>query len=464
MKEIQTDGIYAFADGEGTFVLDIANSRPLRAEGGLEDIAALEKLRDRPVERPRHAPLDYMRAQLCVTHSCNLRCLYCELDGENPRRGGNMDLVTAKRAIHTILSRKPAHVKKIVISLTSNGEPLVNFDMVDSLISYCDGVAADEGCSFSFAFATNGTLLTEPILDRILKHENLKIFFSIDGSRSEHDTLRPYAHGGPSYGDLLSAIRLYVDKTGGLASRQLGASTVITTHNLDVPAIYRELIGAGFGDILTRPVRGRPGWDFALNAETLEKYKNAYTDFYHFLNETIDRGETIYLESMTPVYDFFSKPACIMILNEKRLYTCYHCPPAGTGAVLGDYSLTYDADGSVICPCRDVIGIEQFKAGSLDGEIDEEAVARISALTCEGKPECSTCWARYICGGGCFFQSYHATGDIAKADVVMCEMTRHVTRLAMKFLLHLEEAHPPLYAAMKTRTMKRLPWRCVYGV
>jgi len=81
-----------------------------------------------------------------------------------------------EKAIHGILSRKPEHVKKIVISLTSNGEPLVNFDMVDSLISYCNSIATDEGCAFSFAFATNGTLLTKPILDRILKHENLKSF------------------------------------------------------------------------------------------------------------------------------------------------------------------------------------------------------------------------------------------------------------------------------------------------
>jgi len=108
-----------------------------------------------------------------------------------------------------------------------------------------------------------------------------------------------------------------------------------------------------------------------------------------------------------------------MILNEKRLYTCYHCPPAGTGFVLGDYSLTYDADGSVICPCRDVIGIGQFKAGSLDGGIDEGVIAGISALTCEAKPGCAKCWARYICGGGCFYQSYYATGDIAKPDEVM---------------------------------------------
>ena len=464
MDEIQTERIYAFADEEGSFVLDIANSRPLRPEGGLEDPEALEKLRDRPLERRSHAPLDYMRAQLCITHGCNLRCLYCELDGENPKAGGNMELDVAKKAIRAILSRRPAHVKKIVISLTSNGEPLINFDMVDSLISWCDTVGEEEGCAFSFNFATNGTLLTEPVLERILSHENLKIFFSIDGSRSEHDSLRPYANGRPSHGDLMTAIRLYADKTRGTASGQLGASTVITTHNLDIPAIYRELIAAGFSDILTRPVRGRPGWDFALNAGTLERYKNAYTGFYHFLNETIDKGETVYLEAMAPVYDFFSKPACIMILNERRLYSCYHVPPAGTGSFLGDYSITYDGDGSVICPCRDVIGIDEFRAGSLEAGIDWGAVSRIASLTCEGRPVCSKCWARYICGGGCFYLSYYAAGDIAGPDGVMCEMIKHVTRLAMKFLLRLEENHPPLYAAMKTRTMKRLPWRCAYGV
>ena len=81
---------------------------------------------------------------------------------------------------------------------------------------------------------------------------------------------------------------------------------------------------------------------------------------------------------MTPAYDFFAKPVYMLMLNERRLYGCPHCPPAGTAVSLRDFSITYDADGSVICPCRDVIGIGQFRIGSLEGGVDEKTLAAIS--------------------------------------------------------------------------------------
>ena len=462
MAEVQSDKTYAFTDDDGAYVLDILNSRTFRTDSQLEDMAAAEL----PAAPPAadYKPLDYMRAQLCVTHACNLNCLYCKLDGDGAGpRVSNMDPATARKAVHAILSYKPPDVRKITVSLTSNGETLINYDLVEELISYCDQIGVKENCSFSFNFATNGTLLSKPLLERILRHDNLAIFFSLDGSEAEQDRLRPYANGGASYRDVLSAVDLYARQTEGHASRQPASSTVITTHNLDIPAIFRHLIELGFRNILTRPVRGPAEWEFALNSGTLEKYKDAYTRFYHFLNQTIDGGHTLYVDSMTPAYDFFAKPVYMLMLHERRLYGCPHSPPAGTGFTLKNFSLTYDADGTILCPCRDVIGIERFRVGSLAGGIENAGVSGIAGWNCESKPECARCWTRYLCGGGCYLQSFYAHEDITRPDAVVCELTRHVARLAMKFVAHLEEAHGDLHASLKERAMSRLPWHSIYG-
>jgi uncharacterized protein len=460
MAEIQTDRMYAFRDSEGTYVLDIMNSRPFLYRGVLDDVADLAASFPEP-SAPAYRPLDYMRAQLCVTHSCNLRCIYCELDGDPPApRRKTMDLATAAMAIEHILARKPASARRVVISLTSNGETLLNFDMVEGLIDYCDSIADTD---FSFCFATNGTLLTRPLLERIVRRPNLAIFFSLDGNETEQACLRPYADGRTSYQDVISAIELYKEVTRGYPGRELASSTVITTFNLDIEAIYRHMAELGFRNILTRPVRSRPEWDFGLREDTLERYKDAYTRFYYFLNRTIDEGEYMFVESMTPAYDFFARAVYALMLEEKKMYCAPHLPPAGAGARLEDFSLTYDADGTLICPCRDVIGMAPFRIGSFDEGIDREVLAAVDRLHCDGKPECAGCWSRYLCGGGCYLQSYYANGDISRPDTVMCELTRHVSRLGMKFVLHLQESHHELYSHLKNRGMERVPWHVIYG-
>lgn len=374
-----------------------------------------------------------------------------------------MDLGTARKAVRAILSSKPPEISKIVVSLTSNGEPLINLNMVDALISYCDDLSRKEGCQFTFNFATNATILDKSAIDRILSHDNLTIFFSLDGSEREHDRLRPYRNGRASYRDVLSNIRLYEAAIGKYPGRHLASSTVITTYNLDIASIYRTMLELGFQNILTRPVRGPAEWKFALNQDTLADFKSAYTHFYQFLDQTIDRGNTVFIESMTPAYDYFARPLYVMMLNERRLYGCPHCPPADAGADVRCYSTTYDSNGDVIFPCRDVIGIERFKIGSLDQGISEERLRDTATRNSEGKTECAGCWARYICGGGCYLLSYYAHKDIARPDGVMCELTRHVTKLAMKFLVHLEEEHRDLYEVLKNRAMRKVPWHVIYG-
>ena len=40
------------------------------------------------------------------------------------------------------------------------------------------------------------------------------------------------------------------------------------------------------------------------------------------------------------------------------------------------------------------------------------------------KRNCRSCWARYLCSGGCHAVSYRSSGDIAGVDDVACEITR----------------------------------------
>ena len=40
------------------------------------------------------------------------------------------------------------------------------------------------------------------------------------------------------------------------------------------------------------------------------------------------------------------------------------------------------------------------------------------------REECSECWARFYCSGGCFANNYNINGDINKPYELSCEMQK----------------------------------------
>jgi uncharacterized protein len=63
-------------------------------------------------------------------------------------------------------------------------------------------------------------------------------------------------------------------------------------------------------------------------------------------------------------------------------------------------------------------------------------------LHIERRDPCRTCWARYLCGGGCRADAVLATGDAAVANPVSCERIRRTYELAMAIFLEVDERDP----------------------
>ena len=68
---------------------------------------------------------------LKITNRCNLNCIYCYADNKNSK---DMDFKTAKNSIDYILSDD---ADKLKIQFTG-GEPLLNFDLIEKVIKYCN--------------------------------------------------------------------------------------------------------------------------------------------------------------------------------------------------------------------------------------------------------------------------------------------------------------------------------------
>jgi len=127
-------------------------------------------------EEPRFSP------SLCVTHECNLNCIYCY---QKHKSGLVMPLDVAKRSIDWIFTHVPEPLTNIEISFIG-GEPLLAFNRVKEIVEYTWNKWTSD--NYIFFASTNGTVLNKEMKEWFIKNRNrFYLGVSIDGTKTTHD-------------------------------------------------------------------------------------------------------------------------------------------------------------------------------------------------------------------------------------------------------------------------------------
>ena len=113
---------------------------------------------------------------LCLTHNCNLNCVYCYQKHDQNSR---MSLETATRCIDWIFENVPDDMSGVEIGFIG-GEPLLEFDLIKQIIAYTISKKIRE--HYIFYATTNGTVLTDEMKQWLTKHRKLFVLgLSLDG-------------------------------------------------------------------------------------------------------------------------------------------------------------------------------------------------------------------------------------------------------------------------------------------
>lgn len=128
------------------------------------------------INKPRFSP------SLCVTHNCNLNCLYCYQKHDDAAR---MTIEIAKNAIDWIFDHIPVGMSDIEIGFIG-GEPLLEFELIKDIVAYtCSKKRKDK---YIFYATTNGTLLTDEVKAWFTAHKDCFVLgLSLDGAKETHN-------------------------------------------------------------------------------------------------------------------------------------------------------------------------------------------------------------------------------------------------------------------------------------
>ena len=99
--------------------------------------------------------------------------------------------------------------------------------------------------------------------------------------------------------------------------------------------------------------------------------------------------------------------------------------------------IAVDTNGKLY-PCHRYIGNEEYSIGDISSGFNKNRSRYINASIFE-KTKCNSCWARYLCGGGCDNEAETISGDILHPVTSKCEIRRRMLEEGMVLYLRLRE-------------------------
>jgi uncharacterized protein len=293
-----------------------------------------------------------------------------------------MPLSEALRAVELLTGDAEPGAKLNLAFL--GGEPLVNRDVLRAAARRALELAQARGATINFSITTNGTLLTEDDA-RFFEDHGFAVSISIDGTRQAHDALRPFKDGRGSYDRVMQRVAPLLTMQRRM---QVSARVTVTPKNLALRETLDSLIAAGFHSVGFSPMLSAPSGDGEMQADDLEM----------MLGEMIACGREFERRSrLGQRYPFAN-----MVNAMREIHRGTHRPyPCGAGAGY----LGVSADGE-LAACHRFVGDEEGAMGSLAEGIDRRRQAEwLAARHVHRQEPCRSCWARYLCGGGCHHET-----------------------------------------------------------
>lgn len=251
-----------------------------------------------------------------ITNECNLRCKHCYHESYVKEETDIKKLIAIADQLSDALEKWG---KKGSFSLTG-GEPLVNTEILFQLLDYLENRRIDK-----IDILTNGTLLTDGIIERLKKYKKLRrLQLSLEGLQETNDKIR----GVNSYNRTIEAI----DK---LKRHGMVVSIMMTIgrHNMHEVIPLAEELAKHDVDVFIIDRFIPEGQSSELTSWVLspEEIKEVYSS----------------------AYDYFKKTLKPRFLLYRTLYCLLNPEDPHIGAIcsVGNNALTIMPNGDVL-PCR----------------------------------------------------------------------------------------------------------------
>lgn len=332
-----------------------------------------------------------------VNQICNLKCTYCAAGGDGTY-GEPTNQISVEKTLpqlkYFLASIKPK--SKFYISLVG-GEPLLHPQAIKALYTYVKSEAALHDIIPIIKIVTNGTLMTGTTLE-ILRSMKIHLTISIDGTKSKNDLVRPSKDGKSTTDKILRGLTELAENRGELLSINFSSITSNGNECLVENYLFLRKLNPDSMDFI-----------FA-NDERSSAIQQSYIEQMNRIAAIAwENGGETELRKINTFNHYFK-----LLDSQQRVEN--HCG-AGKNYLMVDaknrlFSCVWDTNNR-----SDSVGTDNL--------LDYDKLSNYSKPLVELN-NCHTCWARYMCGGGCMHINRSHTGDKHKKSLLFCERTRNL--------------------------------------
>ena len=367
------------------------------------------KVKQFKTHNPKTNVPPFRNVALFVTQNCNLNCSYCYGAGGSYGSPGHMARETALRAVDWLIGQS-GEVKRLGVSFFG-GEPLLNLRLIKEVIAYACTKGEEFSKSFEFSITTNASLLDRRTI-AFLRDNNVKPVVSFDGCKQIQDEQRPFVGGRGSYEIIVPKIkellRVFPDATARatLVGRTDPATVIAALHEIGFTSTHITFASASLFD--------------ALGDEAAENYESR--SIAHMMEEEV-------AEIIDDIKNRYSsklkerKSNSILVtrlgefLNGQRRYF-------GCGAGRDYVGISNAGD---IFLCHRFVGMSSYKLGNVHAPHLEKKSYLDSPI--KNNHKCAACFAKYICGGGCYHENLGGRGSLFGGSQQHCALMRRSVEL-----------------------------------
>ena len=351
--------------------------------------------------------------QMNIAQICNLKCDYCAAGGDGTygeKKEYKIDLTAAYRQVsHMINQLKDGNTFRIHFI---GGEPLLYPKEIERIVSYTDLAVAGKNIKTKYSITTNGTLITESVA-RFLGKIKAAVAISIDGPDAINDQMRPAKRKDLSSTDLTRAGLKELSKVRDQLTK-LSFHCVFGVHNTALVEAY-HFLRAWNPDVIHFGFAATKG-----DKQASEAYSQQLTQVLSEAYEIGGRDELVKLEPFASMFSHLET-------QKRKINYC--------GA--GKSMIHMDTKGGLYA-CNWFINRGEEKVGTA-GKPDAEKLSAYSKSLID-LHDCRSCWARFLCGGGCMLYNYEKNDDKHVSDEEFCFRTRQMAMMAIGYFAKIHES------------------------
>ena len=335
---------------------------------------------------------------LIMTEKCNFACTYCFVENSLPEKYDFtiMSKDTIKKAIDLYARSISKYAGRKTIILYG-GEPMINIEGIRFCLEYVELLKKEQKIPKDVAITinTNASLVTTAVAELFKKHD-IAVSVSLDGLPQQHDKCRVFENGQPTSACTLEGYKKF--KQAGVST---GISCTVGEHNINE---MNEIVNWMINDLKIDFLGLNPLTDIKNKKLSSLEYIKRFSEISINAFE-IARNKGLYEDRAMRKVEYFV---------HKKIYP-FDCGACGRQIVVAP-------DGQVGV-CHAYLGDRKYFSKIPIDNIDiyKEAEWKIwSRRSPLLMPQCQSCFALGLCGGGCPYNADVNNGSIGELDDNFC--------------------------------------------